>query len=105
MAPGWLPPWASRELGAPVNRKRMQRVMRQHRLLQRSATPIIDGNGVHVTASRRAAHRKLNLEARYAAGGTNQTGGSSGERVYFMAFIICHAVKTVMAEARRGRVA
>ncbi len=27
---------ASRELGAPVNRKRVQRVMRQHRLLQRS---------------------------------------------------------------------
>jgi len=27
---------ASRELGVPVNRKRVQRVMRQHRLLQRS---------------------------------------------------------------------
>ncbi|UQX87650.1 IS3 family transposase [Jatrophihabitans telluris] len=27
---------ASRELGEPVNRKRVQRVMRQHRLLQRS---------------------------------------------------------------------
>ncbi|MEO9238069.1 MAG: DDE-type integrase/transposase/recombinase [Jatrophihabitantaceae bacterium] len=27
---------ATRELGAPVNRKRVQRVMRQHRLLQRS---------------------------------------------------------------------
>jgi len=27
---------ASRELGEPVNRKRAQRVMRQHRLLQRS---------------------------------------------------------------------